>query len=261
MVTSHQESYSELTKRVRILQNLPHNTNDPVMHGSDHNRMCLAGLLPGSQLSMGVKALSPFERSRAEAFRNAGSIAAAQLKEHIINSKEQKRTNVKEGNLSSNEKKVNQSLNGIHTKHSSIEPKMEMLKRKLDDVNSDERDIESVKKSKGEIKEEKFSEQFERKLNVTKIADSLASTSQTRIKDEHLSHQPKDEQDQLKAEIAKEDKVPFNFRSSTPPGSVRKLDYVRSRIYYVNLQTGESVWGRKFVVRSEETHKIVADRH
>lgn len=251
MVTSHNEPNSNLTKRVRELQRLPYNKNVPAMHGSDHIRMCLAGLLPASQLSMGVKALRPFKGARVEAFQNAGSIAAAKLKEHILNSKERNDKDVKETKLSS--QNVKHFSIGNHTSQPSVQPKIEKSKRKLDDVNSDERDFESVKKSKGEIKEEKFSQQFERKLNVTKTDDSLASISQAKIKDEHFSNQPKNEQDQLKTETVISDKVQANFRSSTPPGYIRKLDYVRRRKYYVNPKTGDAVWGRKFVVESETT--------
>ncbi|PWN34674.1 uncharacterized protein FA14DRAFT_154125 [Meira miltonrushii] len=242
---------TRLASRVRELQFSTHSANNGSVDG-EQIRIRLAGLLPGSGLTMGVQSVEPFNGTRLEAWQDAAATAAASLEAHLQNARKKSLTD------------------DTNSKHTITDPTTETRKRKLLDADPSENDG-FVKRSKGEEIKITLSP-AEHKINVKPKTDySPASTSQADTKMEPLDNQPKAEPyNQPKADpepkqedsmieikpVAVQTKVETaegqhtKIHDFAPPGFLTRIDEKRRRIYYINPNTRESVWGRK--VKKEE---------
>lgn len=234
MITSKNEvdPVANLAGRVRELQLLAHSANDQSVDGNQI-RICLAGLLSGTKLSMGIQSVEPFHGTRLEFLRNAAATANAQIKTHLLNAQQEQKL-----------------TDGKGVKLSTAEPTNELGKRKFSDGKPTENG-ESVKRRKGE--EVEMCENVEHKNDLkTQTDHSTAFTSQSDIKMKPLG-ELKSEDNQLKEERKTEKELVIY--DAPPPGFLTRIHKDLHRFYYINPVTRESKWGKK--VKREELEHIL----
>lgn len=216
---------TNLAGKVRELQILAKNTNCSDIEDKFQSNLCLAGLLPGSKLSMGVKSCHPFKGSRNEAFERATSDAIASLEKHL--SKMEKVT-----------------LNNLdQPRRASYQLTSEFGKRKKDSEQSGDA---MVKRSRSEQLEtmRKHEHPTPQPESSSKSKAAHPTTPEYEKESEYSGNNLSTSQSSLDKESNKSQQA-FKIFASTPPGFERNVSETASRIYYRNPETGEVVWGRK----------------
>lgn len=219
MVTSNSndETNAKLVRQVRVLQHSSNRLQGGSVPKSDRMQMCLAGLLPGFNLSMGIKYMQPEDQKKADSFKHTAAIAVANLNQHL-------------------------------QKVQSKNPDKLIPKRKLNETSSEDVD-ECAKKSKSEQKDVRKREIVDdNKIDLKPKTDTDASTtysSKSDNKGQHSGNQVDCKPAQPREEPMKEEE--FKIYDTAPPGFVTRINEELKRLFYVNPKTQESVWGRQFV--------------